>query len=123
MFKRKDHSGRASDNETAKKITRAKKNQLNNTKKETDLYQEYKKSNDQYKMTFFQFKRKKEGKTYAGESNGLNKNLKLNTNNIRSLSDHSIRKLKKKKGGNKRVSSKRQVNGINNLSRTLKEKI
>ena len=44
MFKRKDHSGRASDNETAQEITRAKKNQLNNTKKETDLYQEYKKS-------------------------------------------------------------------------------
>ena len=97
MSKRKDHSGRASDNETAQEITRAKKNQLNNTKKETDLYQEYKKSNDQYKMTFFQFRRKKEGKTYAGESNDLNKNLKLNTNNIRSLSDHSIRKLKKKK--------------------------
>ena len=98
MAKRKDHSGRTSDNEISRELTRAKKNHLNKNKRETDLYQEFKKSTDQYKMTFFQFKRKKEGKNYKfnSDSDNLKKNIKFNDIKIGSLSDHSIRKFKKK---------------------------
>ena len=35
MAKRKDHSGRTSDNEISQELTRAKKNHLNKNKRET----------------------------------------------------------------------------------------
>ena len=57
-MKRKDHSGRSSDNQLAKELSRAKQSTFSTLKKYSNLYRQYKNSKEQYKMSFAQYKRK-----------------------------------------------------------------